>query len=195
MADIFYNCMYGETYARFINEAVKRSDIISIELHWYSEKYSFHDKKECIEKGFFSEEQYDSFYNAFKKTWQANKTVFENRTLPYLKRLEPFLIEGQCFESKNVNYYLYSSPSIVPFLLEPGSISTWGDPFFPNDLTFINNDETWFFCENHELSASLFPDSQDDYNFWKNMGIVFCDEFNYERDVERRPIAEYLLNR
>ncbi len=191
MADIFYNCLYGETYVRFINEAVKRSDVISIELHWHTDNFTFRDKKECLDNGYFTEEQYDSIYKTFQKNWLDYKTVFENRTLPYLKKLEPFLIAGQSFESKALNYYLSPDPKIIPLLLEPGSINTWGDPFFPDDLEFITDNKSWFFCENHEHSATLFPNSYEDYNFWVNMGIVFRDSFDYERDVEKRPLAEY----
>ncbi|MBO5869844.1 MAG: hypothetical protein J6Q89_03750 [Clostridia bacterium] len=182
-----YKCLDDAVYEAFIKEAVKRSDLIEIYVNWPRQFNGFSNelKKELSDSGFT-----DEYINITESVWdkrvKGDIQLFFSLTVPFLKRLEPFFIDGQTIEHRSKCYYLRSELDIIPILLEPKRISAWGYPLLPDDLSFITDNKYWFFSESHENSCTLYADDENDYEFWRNMGIAFKSEFDYEYHVVNR---------
>ena len=189
MAHIDYNCLQSETYIRFIEEAVKRSDSLSLYVNKISDNFEFTNKESLMNMG-FSQEECNAFNDKIYHKYLEDKSVFYKKTVPFVERLKPLIIDSYDGRTCTV-YLLRSDEEIIPILCEIKSIKDWGFPNFPDDLSFISKNKYWFVCENHESNAMLYPNSIEDYYFWKDLGIHFVEAFDYKRDVLDRLSVDF----
>lgn len=188
MARIHYNCLNGEVYKTFLQDALKRSDGVVITVCWPKDKFSYVQQHSLVDDGIWTEIEYLNYKNIAQQNWKQDKALFEKYTIPFLKKLEPFLKDDLFFDKNKTTYCLEACVEINDILLETGGINNWGSQLFPDDLCFINNGKYWFISENHEHTANLYPDDESDFKFWEKIGVIFLDKFSYQNDVKERPL-------
>ena len=176
--EIAYDLLYEDIYKNFITEAINRSDVLTIDVYWPSEEFMFFDKEMCMMCG-MSEALYNSRYKHEQKKYLREKKIFDTNCMDYLKKLEPYLLNNGKFSRNIETYHLKSSKDLIPILQEPGSLDAWGFPNYPDNIAFYKNEEPWFYCTNHGTSnADFVISSKSEYDFWKELGILFLSEFS-----------------
>lgn len=190
--DIECEFLCGESYENFLKAALLQSDKFSLSIFWLrKEDMECNIKKQALLDEGYSEEWVDNLQNDSIAKMKEFKRIFESEELPFFRKLEPFLVEGQKISEKVSTYYFHSDIAVLPYLLEPKGINGWGFPQYPDDLAFITENTAWFISESHEQSAMVHIRDKQDYDFWRNIGIVFRKEFGMEEYPFRgMPIAE-----
>lgn len=178
MYEIAYELLYEDVYENFIIEAVKRSEYVSFDVYWPGEDFVFFPKKDFLNAG-LSEAFYNSRYKHELKKYKMEKEIFQTECLGFLDELNDYLVGVSTFSRDIVNYKLYSKEELMPILQKPKSLNGWGFPRYPDNLSFIVNNKPWFVCTNHgQSNAMIRVESKHDYDFWKEMGVFFLENYN-----------------
>lgn len=199
MPDIKGDSLTNEVYARFIEEAVKRSDAFSIQI--FIPSPTSEESHNTFIKQF---DTFDpiQFYNISGKTideckimWQnmfeqqhRDAAIFPEVCIPFLNELETYRIKCT---NKNLLYRVCDNTKNL--LLKPNAILDWKYPNYPEDIAFYKNRYCWFFTTTHESSVTLLVDNEEEIRFWNDMGIIFTNGFEYKKEIENRLFCKYDL--
>ncbi len=176
--EISYELLYEDAYINFIKECVMRSDTMSLDIYWPNESFCFFDKEDCLNLG-MSEALYESRYEHEKKVYLEDKQLFETKCIPFLERLKKYLINQNDFERKLGKYNYFVSDEILELLLEPKSLSNWGFPNYPDNISFYKNNEPFFICTNHgQSNAAIKIKSKEEYDYWHSLGVFFFEDYS-----------------
>ena len=187
MGEIVRDALKGEVYIRFITEAFRRSDYATFLIKWPAEKFEFFSKDDYCMHG-FTEDLYEYMYALREKEYSESKRIFEENCLPFVKALEPYYLDGEKLSPRKFNYNVRTIPETFEFFLRPESLEAWAHDTYPYDLCFVSDNKYWFVSESHgQPFAEMYPNSEKDYQFWRNNGIVFMKAFDYKSDVLDRP--------
>lgn len=139
-----------EAYIEFIRYAISKSDFFSLVYIRYSEEERM---KKCIKV----------IHDALKK---HKVCVKRGGRWP-----ENFVHPDDKFIYKVVLYK--AVPEVLPYLVQPESLSAWQHPNFPEDLCFYKNDLCWL------AWTSLYADDEE-AALIKAMGV----DLNYEEETD-----------
>lgn len=128
-----------------------------------------------------------------KKEKYNDMAIFQEKTEPFLEKLNPYLIKKRNFptewpgvkvvlnEYMNVDICVYKiCDELRKYLLEPRGLFNWRYPYFPDDLSFFCKGYCWFTTIAHDEYACMYIDSYDDIKILKELDIEFeetkCNE-------------------
>lgn len=176
--------LYGGIYNSFIEEGVKRSDTFSLDVYWPGE-FFFTDLDSFLTIMPFSETLYHEKRNHEKVIYEKEKQIFEEHCIPFLKKLEPYLLKPTSYSEDQETYYYKATEEAIEILKEPACIAKWGYPYYPDNLCFSNKrDGFWFSSTQHSGSYELIPRDKEDRVFWMKMGIAFLISYKDIADLK-----------
>lgn len=138
----------------------------------------------------------------FRKDGFNNKQILEiDKSTEILKRK----LKNSFLKSRNGSYWVftkvgysqlgiakYSDPpnfdelfeilfyktdkEVEKYLLTSKNLYTWLNPKFPEDISFFKNGYCWLYSVTHEELCDIYYESEEEYNYFKSIGIEFIDE-------------------
>lgn len=183
MYRIDFHSLKNELYDIFIDKAIKRSDTISIKIFRThilgdnSDEDLENHYKELLENlsDVFDEDEAKEYAKKRIESIKTYNKTLETICYPFLKKLEPFLINASSFDENRCVFLLSAVPEIADVLKEPRKIEKWTAPYGPDDIEFIKENSSWFLSETHESHAYLQPIDDDELRFWKKLGVIKSD--------------------
>lgn len=178
----------SETYKKFIDFSVSRSDAFMIVIYRYLgeiEKMFTPPDKSLFD----NEELYisvlKSIERAKKEKYEDTKAFIDN-TEPFLRKLEPYLIKKRVNPTEwadirlDINEHMRTEVCIYRIcsevkncLLQPNALFEWKYPYFPDDLCFMKKGFCWFYSVAHEEYAYMYVDNDNDIEFLKELRLDF----------------------
>lgn len=171
--------LHDEVYRAFIEVAFERSDLISIRVDWPDEN-SFPSKELALNSG-ISETVYNRCVESYYRRVYPNIQLFKQKKIPFLKKLEPYFVNGDTLAEKQWVYHVLPCKDILQLFQSVEGINNWKYPYYPEDLSFAKDGEFWFKSISHEDYAQLAVSSTDEYAFWTQLGIKFLDDYTLEK--------------
>ena len=113
----------------------------------------------------------------------CDQKKFDNNTIPFLKRLNPFLIkirrEAAYWpatikgEGAPNDVYVYKLvPEIKELLYKPKGFLEWSYPIYPEDPSFFKEGYCWFFTCSHEGYYIMYV-NKEEFEYIKSLGIKY----------------------
>ena len=193
LARIWSETLIGDTYKKFIFEAIKRSDEFSLAI-WKADNQkpislSNYKYFEILRMSKLNLREIMFDWNSQNKLIKKFNQISLYEYIPFCQQLNKYYVSDLA-QFKRYHKRYKTGEGIEELLLCPGGIDNWLFPRYPEDLCFIKNNKIWFYSVAHEHYAFLFMDDPSDVEFWKSIGIKFMESFDYEIDIEGRICLE-----
>ena len=149
----------------------------------FDEEYINNEKRYLIKYiQNFSEDDRVSLIYKRRKTYIKNMIywlVYEYKTTNWLRKFKTSIIYKKRKNSSYTTYYLNLTKDLIDDILSRNSFDDWNFPLSVEDIAFFKDKQCLLCSETHENMWDLYCKDQNEYKYFKSIGIKFND-FKYK---------------
>lgn len=195
------NDIHDEIYTKFILYAIKKSDVFMLIVDYCSSRVFDANNHLSIVKQYqpqlLKDPEVIKRIRTMEKESIARKKIFDSYCKSFINELSVYKIKERCnpvWPSTEVlsptdgfEILLFrSTVEVIKKLCTPGSYLSWRYPKYPEDLSFFKNNRCWAYASSHEGYIEIYPDSEEEWKYFKSIGIEFDEtEFVYTPEEQR----------
>ena len=182
---------FSKEYIEKIAEKNKKNKLI------FDEEYICNEKQ-CVIKHIqnFSEEYrkkliYDRRKNHIKSIiyWM----VYEYKTTNWLHKFKTNIIYKSCKDPSYTTYYLNLTVDLINDILSRNSFNDWNFPFSVEDIALFKNKQCLLCSETHENMWDIYCKDENEYKYFKSIGIKFNDPIYILEGKKGLPYDNYYI--
>lgn len=174
---------YSEKYLEKVSEAYKDNKVIFNEK--YISKFKLNHKLKRPLSCFKYEQRKRYIKNAIR--W----SVYDYNVTAWLKKFQNDLIYIKNKDSDYVTYYFRMSENLKYDILSKNSLYDWKYPLSIEDIAFFKNKYCLFCSEIHEEMCDLYCKDENEYKYFKSIGIEFYDSKYIQEHDKGLPYNNY----
>ena len=145
----------------------------------FDEKYINNQKKHLIKyiQKFSKDEKMDLIYKR-RKNYIKDMIywyVYEYKTTNWLRKFKTSIIYKTCKNSSYTTYYLNLTKDLRCEILNRNSFDDWNFPFSVENIAFFKDKQCLLCSETHENMWDIYCKDQNEYKYFKSIGIKFID--------------------
>ncbi len=178
---VINNSIKDAVYEELIKHAFNKCNVVM----FVSKEIGFNDNDITILRKNMAELE-NRFKNDFisqakRPSWVFSKNINDNNTYSNEKFNNLFKV-----------YFYKSSDALKKYLLSNCDLYNWLNPKYPEDIAFFKNGICWLYSVSHEGICDIYLESEEEYNYLKNIGLEFLEE-NYREIFKEEIYLEELL--
>ena len=90
-------------------------------------------------------------------------------------------------------YFYKFSDALKKYLLSNCDLYNWLNPKYPEDIAFFKNGICWLYSVSHEGICDIYVESEEEYNYLKNIGLEFLEEHYRDKFKEEIYLEKLLI--